>query len=163
VVVINDISKLAKVKDALLDEGIKVYGGEDAVADVVQMESVDMVLASIVRYAGLKSTLAAIKAGKQIALANKETLVVAGELVTKTAREHAVNLYPVDSEHSAIFQCLPAELENPIEKIYPTASRGPFRHKPPPAFTSVTKAQPPKHPNETFTNKIPTAPPSYVA
>lgn len=154
VVVINDISKLAKVKDALLDEGIKVYGGEDAVADVVQMESVDMVLASIVGYAGLKSTLAAIKAGKQIALANKETLVVAGELVTKTAREHAVNLYPVDSEHSAIFQCLAGEFENPIEKIYLTASGGPFRAKTREELTSVTKAQALKHPNWSMGAKI---------
>lgn len=154
VVVINDISKLAKVKDALLDEGIKVYGGEDAVADVVQMESVDMVLASIVGYAGLKSTLAAIKAGKQIALANKETLVVAGELVTKTAREHAVNLYPVDSEHSAIFQCLAGEFENPIEKIYLTASGGPFRGKTREELTSVTKAQALKHPNWSMGAKI---------
>lgn len=154
VVVINDVSKLAKVKDALLDEGIKVYGGEEAVADVVQMESVDMVLAAIVGYAGLRSTLAAIKAGKQIALANKETLVVAGELVTKTAREHAVNLYPVDSEHSAIFQCLAGEFENPIEKIYLTASGGPFRGKIREELASVTKAQALKHPNWSMGAKI---------
>lgn len=154
VVVINDVSKLAKVKDALLDEGIKVYGGEDAIADVVQMESVDMVLAAIVGYAGLRSTLAAIKAGKQIALANKETLVVAGELVTKTAREHAVNLYPVDSEHSAIFQCLAGEFENPIEKIYLTASGGPFRGKTREQLAAVTKAEALKHPNWTMGAKI---------
>lgn len=154
VVVINDVSKLAKVKDALLDEGIKVYGGEEAVADVVQMESVDMVLAAIVGYAGLRSTLAAIKAGKQIALANKETLVVAGELVTKTAREHAVNLYPVDSEHSAIFQCLAGEFENPIEKIYLTASGGPFRGKTREQLAAVTKAQALKHPNWSMGAKI---------
>ncbi len=154
VVVINDVSKLAKVKSALLDEGIKVYGGEEALADVVQMETVDMVLAAIVGYAGLKSTLAAIKAGKQIALANKETLVVAGELVTKTAREHAVNLYPVDSEHSAIFQCLAGEFENPIEKIYLTASGGPFRGKTREQLATVTKAEALKHPNWTMGAKI---------
>lgn len=154
VVVINDVSKLAKVKDALLDEGIKVYGGEEAVADVVQMESVDMVLAAIVGYAGLRSTLAAINAGKQIALANKETLVVAGELVTKTARERAVNLYPVDSEHSAIFQCLAGEFENPIEKIYLTASGGPFRGRTREELASVTKAQALKHPNWSMGAKI---------
>ncbi len=154
VVVINDVSKLAKVKNALLDEGIKVYGGEEAVADVVQMESVDMVLAAIVGYAGLRSTLEAIKAGKQIALANKETLVVAGELVTKTAREHAVNLYPVDSEHSAIFQCLAGEFENPIDKIYLTASGGPFRGKTREKLAAVTKAEALKHPNWTMGAKI---------
>ena len=106
VVVINDNAQLAKVKNALLDEGIKVYGGESALADVVKMDSIDMVLAAIVGYAGLHSTLAAEKAGKQIALANKETLVVAGELITEEAKKSAVNIYPVDSEHSAIFQCM---------------------------------------------------------
>lgn len=154
VVVINELSHLAKVKDALLDEGIKVYGGEDALADVVQMESVDMVLAAIVGYAGLRSTLAAINAGKQIALANKETLVVAGELVTKAAKEKGVNLYPVDSEHSAIFQCLAGEFHNPIEKIYLTASGGPFRGKTIDQLKSVTKAEALKHPNWSMGAKI---------
>lgn len=154
VAVINDVSQLAKVKDALLDEGIKVYGGEDALADVVQMESVDMVLAAIVGYAGLRSTLSAVNAGKQIALANKETLVVAGELVTKAAREKGVNLYPVDSEHSAIFQCLAGEFHNPIEKIYLTASGGPFRGKKREELIGVTKAQALKHPNWAMGAKI---------
>lgn len=154
VAVINDVSQLAKVKDALLDEGIKVYGGEDALADVVQMESVDMVLAAIVGYAGLRSTLSAVNAGKQIALANKETLVVAGELVTKAAREKGVNLYPVDSEHSAIFQCLAGEFHNPIEKIYLTASGGPFRGKKREELVGVTKAQALKHPNWAMGAKI---------
>lgn len=154
VAVINDVSQLAKVKDALLDEGIKVYGGEDALADVVQMESVDMVLAAIVGYAGLRSTMSAVNAGKQIALANKETLVVAGELVTKAAREKGVNLYPVDSEHSAIFQCLAGEFHNPIEKIYLTASGGPFRGKVREELVGVTKAQALKHPNWAMGAKI---------
>jgi len=154
VAVINDVTQLAKVKDALLDEGIKVYGGEDALADVVQMESVDMVLAAIVGYAGLRSTLSAVNAGKQIALANKETLVVAGELVTKAAREKGVNLYPVDSEHSAIFQCLAGEFHNPVEKIYLTASGGPFRGKKREELVGVTKAQALKHPNWAMGAKI---------
>ncbi len=154
VVVINDVAHLAKVKDALLDEGIKVYGGDDALADVVQMESIDLVLAAIVGYAGLRSTLSAIKAGKQIALANKETLVVAGELVTKTAREKAVNLYPVDSEHSAIFQCLAGEFHNPVEKIYLTASGGPFRGKTREQLAAVTKIEALKHPNWTMGAKV---------
>jgi 1-deoxy-D-xylulose-5-phosphate reductoisomerase len=154
VAVINDVTQLARVKDALLDEGIKVYGGEDALADVVQMESVDMVLAAIVGYAGLRSTLAAVNAGKQIALANKETLVVAGELVTKAAKEKGVNLYPVDSEHSAIFQCLAGEFHNPIEKIYLTASGGPFRGKKREELVGVTKAQALKHPNWAMGAKI---------
>ncbi len=154
VAVINDVTQLARVKDALLDEGIKVYGGEDALADVVQMESVDMVLAAIVGYAGLRSTLSAVNAGKQIALANKETLVVAGELVTKAAKEKGVNLYPVDSEHSAIFQCLAGEFHNPIEKIYLTASGGPFRGKNREELAGVTKAQALKHPNWAMGAKI---------
>jgi 1-deoxy-D-xylulose-5-phosphate reductoisomerase len=154
VVVINDVAQLAKVKDALLDEGIKVYGGEDALVDVVQMETIDMVLAAIVGYAGLRSTLAAINAGKQIALANKETLVVAGELVTKAAKEKGVNLFPVDSEHSAIFQCLSGEFHNPIEKIYLTASGGPFRGKTREQLANVTRAEALKHPNWSMGAKI---------
>ncbi len=147
VVVINDLTQLSKVKSALLDEGIKVYGGEDALADVMQMETIDMVLAAIVGYAGLRSTLAAVRAGKQIALANKETLVVAGDLVTGEAKKNGVNIYPVDSEHSAIFQCLAGEFENPIEKIYLTASGGPFRGKKREELLHVTKKEALKHPN----------------
>ncbi|CAN5300057.1 1-deoxy-D-xylulose-5-phosphate reductoisomerase [soil metagenome] len=154
VVVINDNSQLAKVKNALLDEGIKVYGGESALADVVTMDSIDMVLAAIVGYAGLHSTLAAIKAGKQIALANKETLVVAGELITAEAKKSAVNLYPVDSEHSAIFQCMAGEFQNPIEKIYLTASGGPFRGKKREELLHVTKKEALKHPNWSMGAKV---------
>ncbi|MBL7930640.1 MAG: 1-deoxy-D-xylulose-5-phosphate reductoisomerase, partial [Bacteroidia bacterium] len=124
-VVIADESKYQFVKEALKNTDTKVFAGSRAVEQIVEMESVDLVLASIVGYAGLASTINAIKHRKQIALANKETLVVAGDLVTRLAREHAVNLYPVDSEHSAIFQCLAGEWENKIEKIYLTASGGP--------------------------------------
>jgi 1-deoxy-D-xylulose-5-phosphate reductoisomerase len=154
VVVIHDTTKLAQVKDALRDDDIKVYGGEEALADVVQMESIDLVLAAIVGYSGLRSTLAAIKAGKQIALANKETLVVAGELVTAEARKNGVNLYPVDSEHSAIFQCLAGEFHNPLEKIYLTASGGPFRGKTKEELKHVTKKQALQHPNWAMGAKV---------
>ncbi len=153
-VVIHDTSKLAQLKTALEQEEVKVYGGEQALVDVVQMECVDLVLAAIVGYAGLRSTIAAIKAGKQIALANKETLVVAGELVTELARTYGVNLYPVDSEHSAIFQCLAGEFHNPIEKIYLTASGGPFRGKKRSDLEGVTKTQALKHPNWSMGAKI---------
>jgi 1-deoxy-D-xylulose-5-phosphate reductoisomerase len=154
VVVINDNSQLAKVKDALLNEGIKVYGGEEALADVVQMETIDMVLAAIVGFAGMKSTLAAVKAGKQIALANKETLVVAGDIITSEARKNGVNIFPVDSEHSAIFQCLAGEFENPIEKIYLTASGGPFRGFRREKLLNVTQKEALKHPNWAMGAKV---------
>ncbi len=154
VVVINDNSQLAKVKDALLNEGIKVYGGEEALADVVQMETIDMVLAAIVGFAGMKSTLAAVKAGKQIALANKETLVVAGDIITSEARKNGVNIFPVDSEHSAIFQCLAGEFENPIEKIYLTASGGPFRGFRREGLLNVTQKEALKHPNWAMGAKV---------
>ena len=154
VVVINDNSQLVKVKDALLNEGIKVYGGEEALADVVQMETIDMVLAAIVGFAGMKSTLAAVKAGKQIALANKETLVVAGDIITSEARKNGVNIFPVDSEHSAIFQCLAGEFENPIEKIYLTASGGPFRGFRREELLNVTQKEALKHPNWAMGAKV---------
>lgn len=153
-VVVADESKLKLVKDALFDKGIKVFAGNSAVEQVVQMDEIDMVLAAIVGYAGLASTLSAIKAGKQIALANKETLVVAGELVTALAKEKGVNIYPVDSEHSAIFQCLAGEFHNPVEKIYLTASGGPFRGKDTKYLSTVTKAQALKHPNWEMGAKI---------
>lgn len=153
-VVIADESKYAYVKEALLPHDIKVYAGNKAIAQVVQMESVDMVLAAIVGYAGLESTIAAIKANKQIALANKETLVVAGDLVTRLAKENGVNLYPVDSEHSAIFQCLAGEFHNPIEKIYLTASGGPFRGKDSTFLSTAKKEQALKHPNWEMGAKI---------
>ncbi len=153
-VVIADESKYQYVKDALASHDIKVFAGNKAIAEVVQMDSIDMVLAAIVGYAGLESTLSAINAGKQIALANKETLVVAGDLVTKLAKEKGVNLYPVDSEHSAIFQCLAGEFHNPIEKIYLTASGGPFRGKDKTFLSTVKKEQALKHPNWEMGAKI---------
>ncbi len=153
-VVIADESKYQYVKEALQKADIKVYAGAKAVEQIVEMETIDLVLASIVGYAGLASTINAIKHKKQIALANKETLVVAGELVTRLAFENAVNIYPVDSEHSAIFQCLAGEWENPIEKIYLTASGGPFRGKTTSDLANVTKAQALKHPNWSMGAKI---------
>ena len=153
-VVIADEEKYKYVKEALLPHDIKVFAGKKAIAEVVSMDSIDLVLTAIVGYAGLESTLAAIKAGKQIALANKETLVVAGELVTALAKEKAVNLYPVDSEHSAIFQCLAGEFHNPIEKIYLTASGGPFRGKDKNFLATVKKEQALKHPNWDMGAKI---------
>src|SRR5687767_4557415 len=146
-VVVADENKYQKVKEALAGDDIKVFAGQKSVEQVVEMESIDLVLAGIVGYAGLASTIAAIRAGKQIALANKETLVVAGELVTALAKEKAVNIYPVDSEHSAIFQCLAGEWQNKIEKIYLTASGGPFRGMKKAELEKVTKASALKHPN----------------
>ncbi|TND10406.1 MAG: 1-deoxy-D-xylulose 5-phosphate reductoisomerase [Bacteroidetes bacterium] len=153
-VVIADEKKYAAVKEVLLPHDIKVWAGEEAISQAVELENIDMVLAAIVGYAGLRSTLAAIRAGKQVALANKETLVVAGDLVTQLAREKAVNIYPVDSEHSAIFQCLAGEFHNPVEKIYLTASGGPFRGKKRADLAQVTKQQALKHPNWEMGAKI---------
>ena len=153
-VVIADESKFKEVKDALWEDDIKVYAGSEALSQVVEMKEIDVVLTALVGYAGLKPTLAAINAGKSIALANKETLVVAGEIVTQLAREKGVNIYPVDSEHSAIFQCLAGEFHNKIEKIYLTASGGPFRGKTIDDLKLVTKAQALKHPNWEMGAKI---------
>jgi 1-deoxy-D-xylulose-5-phosphate reductoisomerase len=153
-VVIADESKYAQVKAALQPCDVKVFAGSKAVEQIVEMETIDLVLAAIVGYAGLASTINAIKHRKQIALANKETLVVAGELVTKLARENTVNIYPVDSEHSAIFQCLAGEWENKIEKIYLTASGGPFRGKDKAFLAQVKKEQALKHPNWNMGAKI---------
>ncbi|MBK9175297.1 MAG: 1-deoxy-D-xylulose-5-phosphate reductoisomerase [Flavobacteriales bacterium] len=146
-VVIGDATQLPNVKDALFPQGIKSYAGPEALEQAVAMEGIEVVLTALVGYAGLRPTLAAIEAGKTIALANKETLVVAGELVTKAARAKGVNIYPVDSEHSAIFQCMAGEWHNPIEKIVLTASGGPFRGRTRAELVSVTKAQALKHPN----------------
>ncbi|MBL7845344.1 MAG: 1-deoxy-D-xylulose-5-phosphate reductoisomerase [Cyclobacteriaceae bacterium] len=154
VVVIGNEEQYPIVKDTLLKHNIKVYTGESALASVVQMDTVDMVLTALVGYSGLKPTIKAIEAGKNIALANKETLVVAGELITAMAKENGVNIYPVDSEHSAIFQCIVGEFHNPIEKIILTASGGPFRGKKRNELISVTKAQALKHPNWTMGAKI---------
>ena len=154
VVVIANEQKYPELKEALEDLPIKVWAGSDAIAQVVQSEPIDMVLTAMVGYAGLKPTIAAIKAGKAIALANKETLVVAGELITALAVEHKVPILPVDSEHSAIFQCLAGEWENPVEKILLTASGGPFRTKTMEELAVVTKAQALKHPNWSMGAKI---------
>lgn len=153
-VVICDESKYLQVKDALFSHDVKVYAGEKSIEQIVEMETIDVVLAAIVGYAGLASTLNAIKYKKQIALANKETLVVAGDIVTKLAFENGVNLYPVDSEHSAIFQCLAGEFHNEIEKIYLTASGGPFRGKDKAFLANVKKEQALKHPNWVMGAKI---------
>lgn len=146
VVIVND-DHYFRVHEALDPRDIKVYAGENALSQVVQMDSVDLVLTALVGYSGLLPTIKAIESGKNIALANKETLVVAGELITSLAREKGVNIYPVDSEHSAIFQCIVGEFHNPIEKIILTASGGPFRGKSRDELLTVTKAQALKHPN----------------
>lgn len=154
VVVITNELLYTKVNLALSPIGIKVYTGEKALASVVEMEDIDMVLTALVGYVGLIPTIHAIKAGKHIALANKETLVVAGELITALARENRVDILPVDSEHSAIFQCLIGEFHNPIEKIILTASGGPFRGKNKDFLAKVTKEQALKHPNWDMGAKI---------
>ena len=153
-VVIVDEKYLEKVKNALWEHDIHVYTGESALSQVVQSNEIDTVLTAMVGYAGLSPTLSAIRAKKNIALANKETLVVAGEIITKEAKENGVNIYPVDSEHSAIFQCLAGEFHNKIEKIYLTASGGPFRGYTKEQLMEVTKAQALKHPNWEMGSKI---------
>lgn len=152
-VVIADEQKYSLVKDALSNYPIKVYAGSDALAQVVQQSNIDMVLAAIVGYAGLPSTYNALKAGKAVALANKETLVVAGDLIMKTARENRAPIIPVDSEHSAIFQCLVGEL-SPIEKIYLTASGGPFLNYSEEQLRRATREDALKHPNWVMGEKI---------
>ncbi|MCH8515000.1 MAG: 1-deoxy-D-xylulose-5-phosphate reductoisomerase [Cyclobacteriaceae bacterium] len=154
VVVICNESLYNQVSSALSAHPIKVYAGLKAVEQVVQMDNIDVVLTAMVGYAGLLPTIRAIEAGKDIALANKETLVVAGELITSLAKEKGVNIYPVDSEHSAIFQCLVGEWHNPIEKIILTASGGPFRGMKRDQLAHVTKAQALKHPNWEMGAKI---------
>ncbi|MFK7953911.1 MAG: 1-deoxy-D-xylulose-5-phosphate reductoisomerase [Ekhidna sp.] len=153
-VVIGNESLYKKVFDELDPREIKVYAGEKALASVVEMDTIDMVLTALVGYSGLLPTIKAIESGKPIALANKETLVVAGELVTKLAQEKGVNLLPVDSEHSAIFQCIVGEFHNPIEKLILTASGGPFRGRDRKYLETVTKAQALKHPNWDMGAKI---------
>lgn len=153
-VVIVDESAFEKVKDALWNEDIHVYAGSESLKQVVEFNEVNIVLTAMVGYAGLEPTLAAIHAKKNIALANKETLVVAGELITKEAKAAGVNIYPVDSEHSAIFQCLAGEFHNPIEKIYLTASGGPFRGYSWEQLETVTRDQALKHPNWEMGAKI---------
>jgi 1-deoxy-D-xylulose-5-phosphate reductoisomerase len=153
-VVMVDPANYLRVKEALYKTDTKVYAGAKSIAQVIDMGTIDMVLAAIVGYAGLESTLAAIKAGKNIALANKETLVVAGDLITRSAKEKGVNIYPVDSEHSAIFQCLAGEWHNPVEKIFLTASGGPFRGWTKEQLEAVTPEEALKHPNWNMGAKV---------
>ena len=154
VVVIGNIKKFNKVNRALSLIGIKVFAGEESLCDVVTLDSIDIVLVALVGFSGLKPTISAIKSRKNIALANKETLVVAGELITSLCNDYNVNLYPVDSEHSAIFQCLIGEKQNNIEKIYLTASGGPFRGLSFKDLKKVTKEAALKHPNWVMGAKI---------
>ena len=154
VVVIADEQHYAPLKEALADLPMKVWAGTDAIADVVQMAPVDVVLTAMVGYAGLRPTLAALEAGKAVALANKETLVVAGELVTATARRTGAPILPVDSEHSAIFQCLVGQDASAVEKVILTASGGPFRTTPREALADVTPAEALRHPNWSMGAKV---------
>lgn len=153
VVIVNQ-EKYQEVKDALLHTSIKVLSGEAALVEVVQYPEVDIVLTALVGFSGLQPTIAAIQAKKDIALANKETLVVAGELVTRLAKENGVRILPVDSEHSAIFQCLVGEAHNSVEKLYITASGGPFRGKNSDFLSTVTSKEALKHPNWVMGAKI---------
>ena len=153
-VVIGNEAKYAQVKEALAGTGIQVQAGAKALEEVVTLDSVDIVLTALVGYAGLLPTVKAIKASKPIALANKETLVVAGALIMPLAREMGVPILPVDSEHSAIFQCLMGESHNPIEKVILTASGGPFRGFSREQLPQVTRAQALKHPNWSMGAKI---------
>ncbi len=153
-VVISNKENYIKVKEALLPHDIKVFAGEESLTDITELESVDMVLVALVGFSGLKPTIRAIEYGKQIALATKEVLVVAGDIVTKLAREKGVNIYPVDSEHSAIFQCIAGEFNNRIEKIYLTASGGPFRGKRKEDLLKVTKEEALNHPNWNMGAKV---------
>jgi 1-deoxy-D-xylulose-5-phosphate reductoisomerase len=153
-VVIANEKKYPEVKEALEDFPVKVWAGADAIAQVVTAGPIDMVLTAMVGYSGLRPTIEALKAHKAIALANKETLVVAGELITKLAKENQAPIIPVDSEHSAIFQCLNGEWRNPVEKILLTASGGPFFRKTKEELTTVTKEQALKHPNWNMGAKV---------
>lgn len=153
-VVIANENLYPKLKEALSDLQIKVYAGAEAIAQVASMEVVDIVLTAMVGYAGLKPTIAAVKAGKKIALSNKETLVVAGELINELCQQHHATIIPVDSEHSAIFQCLTGEGNNPVEKLILTASGGPFRTFNWSELEHVTPAQALKHPNWDMGAKI---------
>ena len=153
-VVIANEDKYEQLKEALQDLPIKVYGGYESVCQIVQSQPIDIVVTALVGFAGLRPTIEAIKAGKAIALANKETMVVAGELINELAIKHQVPILPVDSEHSAIFQCLAGESDNKIEKIILTASGGPFRTFSKEQLESVTKEQALKHPNWNMGAKI---------
>jgi 1-deoxy-D-xylulose-5-phosphate reductoisomerase len=153
-VVIVNRDKYDKVNSELSKLGIKVYAGQKSLEQIVESEEINIVLTALVGYSGLIPTINAIKLGKKIALANKETLVVAGDLITKLSKEYNAPIYPVDSEHSAIFQCLVGENNNAIEKIYLTASGGPFRGKKAAELKTITKKQALKHPNWSMGAKI---------
>jgi 1-deoxy-D-xylulose-5-phosphate reductoisomerase len=154
VVVIGNEEKYPHVKEALHDLPVKVYAGAKAIEQVVQMDTIDMVLTAMVGYSGLLPTIKAIEAGKNIALANKETLVVAGDIITRLARQKQVDILPVDSEHSAIFQCLTGEYMNPLEKIILTCSGGPFRGKTREELQHITPGDALAHPNWEMGAKI---------
>ncbi len=154
IVVIGEIAKYAIVKKALEGKPIKVFAGEEALEQVAAMDCYDFMMAGIVGFAGLRPTLTAVENGKTIGLANKETLVVAGDIVMRTAKEKGVNIIPVDSEHSAIFQCLVGENLNPIEKIILTASGGPFLGKKPNFLVNVKRDHALQHPNWSMGAKI---------
>ena len=154
IVVVGDEQKYSKVKEALAATDVKIFVGEQALEEVASMDVYDLMLAAIVGYAGLKPTLNAIRAGKAIALANKETLVVAGDIIMQTAVENRVPVIPVDSEHSAIFQCLIGEMRNPVEKIILTASGGPFLGRKPNFLVNVKREHALQHPNWNMGAKI---------
>ena len=153
-VAVFDLEAASKLRAAVRDLDVKVCSGMEGLCALTELESVDIVLNSVVGMVGLKPTLTALEAKKQMALANKETLVAGGSLVMKTAKENGIEILPVDSEHSAIFQCLSGECENPVEKILLTASGGPFRTKTMEELAVVTKAQALKHPNWSMGAKI---------
>ncbi len=153
-VVIANPDRYGDVQGQLSDLPVKVYAGNESIEQIVEIESVDMVVTAMVGFSGLRPTLKAILAQKQIALANKETLVVAGELVTKAALEKGVNIYPVDSEHSAIFQCIAGEETNPVEKVILTASGGPFLGKDKKSLEQVSKKEALNHPNWCMGDKV---------
>ncbi len=154
IVVIGDDKKYQAVKEALASTNVKVFAGEKSLEEVAAMDCYDMMLAGIVGYAGLRPTLQAVQMGKAVALANKETLVVAGDIVMQKAREHRAAVIPVDSEHSAIFQCLVGEGNNPISKIILTASGGPFLGKKPNFLVNVKRDHALQHPNWSMGAKI---------
>lgn len=153
-VVIADETKYPQLKEALADLPIKTYGGYEAICQIVEANPIDVVVTAMVGFSGLRPTINAIKAGKTIALANKETMVVAGELINSLALEHKTPILPVDSEHSAIFQCLAGEMQNKVEKLILTASGGPFRTFTKEQLEHVTKEQALKHPNWSMGAKI---------
>ncbi len=153
-VVIADETKYEQLKEALSDLPIKVYAGYESICQIVESGPIDIVVTAMVGFSGLRPTINAIKAGKAIALANKETMVVAGELVNALAMEHRTPILPVDSEHSAIFQCLAGEMQNKVEKLILTASGGPFRTFTKEQLEHVTKEQALKHPNWSMGAKI---------